>query len=151
MAIPLRFKPLPVDPKRELQRQLEAAPTEHAEALLVLWNLLETAHQKGILDLVDGMIGAKDTIADTIARYASTPEGIAGIRNLLVAVKIAGSIDPEMLDRLAPVFASATAEHKQEKTPPSLWQIFRRTASEDGRRGLSFVTMLLSGLGRALK
>jgi uncharacterized protein YjgD (DUF1641 family) len=144
MAIPLRFKPLPVDPKRELQRQLEAAPTEHAEALLVLWNLLETAHQKGILDLVDGMIGAKDTIADTIARYASTPEGIAGIRNLLVAVKIAGSIDPEM-------FASATAEHKQEKTPPSLWQIFRRTASEDGRRGLSFATLLLSGLGRALK
>jgi uncharacterized protein YjgD (DUF1641 family) len=151
MAIPLRFKPLPVDPKRELQRQLEAAPTEHAEALLVLWNLLETAHQKGILDLVDGMIGAKDTIADTIARYASTPEGIAGIRNLLVAVKIAGSIDPEMLDRLAPVFASATVEHKQEKTPPSLWRIFRRTASEDGRRGLSFVTLLLSGLGRALK
>jgi uncharacterized protein YjgD (DUF1641 family) len=151
MAIPLRFTPLPVDPKRELQRQLEAAPTEHAEALLVLWNLLETAHQKGILDLVDGMIGAKDTIADTIARYASTPEGIAGIRNLLVAVKIAGSIDPEMLDRLAPVFASATAAHKQERTPPSLWQILRRTASEDGRRGLSFVTLLLSGLGRALK
>ena len=60
MAIPLRFKPLPVDPKRELQRQLAAAPTEHAEALLVLWNLLETAHQKGILDLVDGMISAKD-------------------------------------------------------------------------------------------
>lgn len=151
MANPLQFKPLPVDPKRELQRQLEAAPTEHAEALLVLWNLLETAHQKGILDLVDGMIGAKDTIADTIARYASTPEGIAGIRNLLVAVKIAGSIEPEMLDRLAPVFASATAEHKREKTPPSLWQIFRRSTNEDSRRGLSFLTLLLSGLGRALK
>jgi uncharacterized protein YjgD (DUF1641 family) len=151
MANPLRFKPLPVDPKRELQRQLEAAPTEHAEALLVLWNLLETAHRQGVLDLVDGMIGAKDTIADTIARYASTPEGIAGIRNLLVAVKIAGSIDPEMLERLAPVFASATAEHKQERTPPSLWQLFRRSTSEDSRRGLSFVTLLLSGLGRALK
>jgi uncharacterized protein YjgD (DUF1641 family) len=151
MANPLRFKPSPVDPKRELQRQLEAAPTEHAEALLVLWNLLETAHQKGILDLVDGVIGAKDTIADTIARYASTPEGIAGIRNLLMAVKIAGSIDPELLDRLAPVLASATAEHKRERTPPSLWQILRRTANEDGRRGLSFLTLLLSGLGRSLK
>jgi uncharacterized protein YjgD (DUF1641 family) len=151
MANPLRFKPLPVDPKRELQRQLDAAPTEHAEALLVLWNLLETAHRKGILDLVDGMNGAKDTIADTIARYASTPEGIAGIRNLLVAVKIAGSIDPEILDRLAPVFASATAEHKQERTAPSLWQLFRRSTNEDSRRGLSFLTLLLSGLGRALK
>jgi uncharacterized protein YjgD (DUF1641 family) len=151
MAIPLRFKPLPVDPKRELQRELEAAPTVHAEALLVLWQLLETAHQKGILDLADGMIGAKDAIADTIARYANTPEGIAGIRNLLAAVKIAGALDPELLERLGPVVATASAEHRREQRPPSLWQIFRRATSEDGRRGLSFATLLLSGLGRSLK
>jgi uncharacterized protein YjgD (DUF1641 family) len=151
MANPLRFKPLPVDPKRELQRQLEAAPTEHAEALLVLWNLLETAHRQGILDLLDGAIAAKDTIADTIARYAATPEGIAGIRNLLAAVKIAGTLDPELLDRLAPVLAAAAAEHNRERTPPSLWQLLRRSTSEDSRRGLSFLTLLLSGLGRSLK
>jgi len=151
MAIPLRFQPLPVDPKRELQRELEAAPTVHAEALLVLWQLLETAHQKGILDLADGMIAAKDTIADTVARYANTPEGIAGIRNLLTAVKIAGALDPEILERLGPVLTTASAEHKEEIRPPSLWQIFRRASSEDGRRGLSFLTLLLTGLGRSLK
>jgi uncharacterized protein YjgD (DUF1641 family) len=151
MANPLRFKPLPVDPRRELQRQLEAAPTEHAEALLVLWNLLETAHRQGILDLLDGAIAAKDTIADTIASYAATPEGIAGIRNLLAAVKIAGTLDPELLDRLAPVLATAAAEHKRERTAPTLWQLFRRSTSEDSRRGLSFLTLLLSGLGRSLK
>ena len=155
MSVPLRFKPLPVDPKRELQRQLDAAPVEHAEALLVLWNLLETAHEKGILDLVDGMIGAKDTIADTLARSAATPEGIAGLRNLLAAVKLAGSLDPEqfaqLTARLGPALATAAAEHQQERTPPSLWQLLRRTASADSRRGLSFLTLLLSGLGRSLK
>ncbi|HWZ52476.1 MAG TPA: DUF1641 domain-containing protein [Granulicella sp.] len=155
MSIPLRFKPLPVDRKRELQRQLDAAPIEHAEALLVLWNLLETAHEKGILDLVDGMIGAKDAIADTLARYAATPEGIAGLRNLLVVVKLAGTLDPEqfaqLTTRLAPALSTAAAQHQQESTPPSLWQILRRTTSEDGRRGLSFLTLMLSGLGRSLK
>ena len=151
MAIPLNFKPLRVDPKREMQRRLAAAPTEHAEALLVLWDLLETAHDKGILDLLDGMISAKDTIADTVARYANTPEGIASIRNLLGALKILGSLDPELLEKLSSVLLTATAEHQQEQRPPSLWQLFRRSTSEDSRRGLSFMTLLLSGLGRSLK
>ena len=151
MANPLRFKPLPVDPKRELQRQLEAAPTEHAEALLVLWNLLETAHRKGILDLVDGMIGAKDTIADTIARYASTPEGIAGIRNLLTAAKILTELDPEVLEHVSKAMSSATEEHKRETTAPGLWELAKRANSEDSRRGLSFMTLILSSLGKSLK
>lgn len=151
MAIPLNFKPLKVDPRREMERRLAAAPTEHAEALLVLWDLLETAHDKGVLDLLDGMISAKDKIADTVARYANTPEGIASIRNLLAAMKILGSLDPELLDQLSRVIVEADAERKREEKPPSLWQLFRRGVSEDSRRGLSFVTLLLSGLGRSLK
>jgi len=151
MAIPLHFKPLKVDPKRELERRLAEAPTVHAEAMLVLWDLLQTAHDKGVLDLLDGMISAKDTIADTVARYANTPEGIASIRNLLAAAKILGSLDPELLDHLSRVLVEADAEHKREQKPPSLWQLFRRSTSEDSRRGLSFLTLLLSGLGRSLK
>jgi hypothetical protein len=42
-------------------------------------------------------------------------------------------------------------EHRQEKAPPSTWQLFRRATSEDGRRGLSFLTLLLTNLGRSLK
>ena len=99
MAAPLTFKPLPVDHKKELQKRLEAAPVEHGEALLVLWDLLQTAHDQGILDLLDGMVSAKDTIAITIAKYAKTPEGIAAIRNLLATVKLLGQLDPEVLDK----------------------------------------------------
>jgi uncharacterized protein YjgD (DUF1641 family) len=151
MAAPLTFKPLPVDPKTELQRRLAAAPVEHGEALLVLWDLLQTAHDQGILDLFDGLVSAKDKVTETVARYANTPEGIASIRNLLAAAKLLGQLDPEVLDNLSRVLTEATLQHQKEQKPPSLWQLFRRSTSEDSRRGLSFMTLLLSGLGRSLK
>jgi uncharacterized protein YjgD (DUF1641 family) len=151
MAVPLTFKPLPVDHKKELARRLEAAPVEHGEALLVLWDLLQTAHDQGILDLLDGMVSAKDTIALTIAKYAKTPEGIAAVRNLLTAVKILGSIEPELLEYLSAAITSASAEQKRETKPPSLFALAKRALSEDSRRGLSFATMILAGLGRGLQ
>jgi uncharacterized protein YjgD (DUF1641 family) len=151
MANPLNFKPLPVNPKTELQRRLDAAPIEHAEALLVGWDVLQAAHDKGLLDAVHGLIGAKDTITGKVAEYAKLPEGIAAIRNLLAAAKVLTALDPEMLDQVSRVIVSASAEHKKEQKPPSLWQIAKRTMSEDGRRGLSFMTLILSGFGKALK
>lgn len=151
MANPLPFKPATADPRTELQRRLAEAPTEHAEALLVAWDILETAHDQGILDALHGLIGAKDTIAGKLAEYAKTPEGIAGIRNLLAAAKIVAALDPETLDRLSKSVVTASAQHQQEQKPPSLWQLFKRTNSEDGRRGLSFATLLLASVGRSLR
>jgi len=91
MANPIAFKPAPVDPKHELQRRITAAPVEHGEALLVAWDVLDTAHRQGILDTLHGLLGAKDTIAGKLSEYAKLPEGINGIRNLLALAKIAAT------------------------------------------------------------
>jgi len=151
MSNPLPFKPIAADPRTELQRRLVEAPKQHAEALLVAWDILETAHDQGVLDALHGLIGAKDTIAGKLAEYAKTPEGIASLRNLLAAAKILAALDPETLDQLSRSIVAASEQHKQEQKPPSLWQLFKRTNSEDSRRGLSFLTLLLSGMGRSLK
>jgi uncharacterized protein YjgD (DUF1641 family) len=151
MANPIAFKPITVDFKLDLQRRLEKAPSEHAAAMLQAWDVLEAAHEAGVLDLLHGMLESKDTIINTLSKYASQPEGVAGIRNLLTAAKILTEVDPEFLERISKVMVSAKEEHKQERTPPSLFQIAKRANSEDGRRGLSFMTLILSGLGRSLK
>src|SRR5580692_406866 len=143
MAKPLEFKPLTVNFKADLQRRLEKAPDEHAAALLAAYDVLEAAYDEGLLDLLHGMIGSKDTIITTRSRYAKQPEGVAGIRNLLTAAKILTELDPEVLDHVSKVMASATEEHKREQTPPSLFQLAMRANSEDSRRGLSFMTMVL--------
>jgi uncharacterized protein YjgD (DUF1641 family) len=151
MANPIAFKPITVDFKLDLQRRLEKAPSEHAAAMLQAWDVLEAAHEAGVLDLLHGMLESKDTIINTLSKYASQPEGVAGIRNLLTAAKILTEVDPELLERISKVMVSAKEEHKQERTPPSLFQIAKRANSEDGRRGLSFMTLILLGLGRSLK
>jgi uncharacterized protein YjgD (DUF1641 family) len=151
MAVPLNFKPAPVDPHLELQRRLEAAPVEHAEALLVLYDIIQSAHDNGLLDTVHGAVAGRDAIAGKLAEMARTPEGIAGIRNLLQSAKLLAAIDPKFLENFSDALANAGEQQQRERTPPSLWQIFKRATSDDGRQGLSFATHLLTGLGRSLK
>jgi len=151
MANPLTFKPNPVDPHLELDRRLREAPHQHAEALLVLYDTLQAAHDKGVLDALHGMISAKDTIAGKLAEFGKTPEGEAGLRNLLQTAKLFAAIETEHLERLSNAFADADAQLKLERTPPTLWQLFKRASSEDGRRGLSFFTLFLTRLSRALE
>ena len=150
MANPLSFKPK-VDPKLELERQLEAAPLENAEALLVAYDILKTAHANGTLDLVNGLIGGRDIIASKVAEYAKLPGGIAAIRNLLALSKILMAFDPETLDELTKSITTATGQHRAEVKPPSLWALARRATSEDSRRGLSLMTLALEAIGKSLR
>ena len=149
MANPLQFKPHIGDPHQELERRLAAAPREHAEALLVAWDLLQTAHDKGILDLAQGLIGGRDIIATELAAAANNPNSISALRNLISMGRILASLDPATLDHLAKALDGAALQKEAEQKPPSLWQLFRRISSDDGRRGLSFITTILTGLGRS--
>jgi uncharacterized protein YjgD (DUF1641 family) len=151
MAHAITFKPAPVDYHQELMHRVENAPREHAEALLVLWDTLETAHRQGVLELVQGLIGGKDIITGKLAESASLPESVAAIRNGIALARLLGSVDPEMLQRLARGMENAQKQHKEEDNPPSLWRLFRRSTSPNARRGLSFLTHLLIALGRASK
>jgi hypothetical protein len=151
MAKPLSFTPNPVDPHLELERRLAAAPREHAAALLVVYDILDAAHQNGTLDAVHGLVTARDKIFGSLAEFAKTPQGETALLNLLQAAKILTALDPAILDHLSRATQETSEQHKQERTPPSSWQLFRRATSEDGRRGLSFFTLLLTSLGRSLK
>jgi uncharacterized protein YjgD (DUF1641 family) len=141
MANPITELPRKVDPRQELERRLAAAPMQHAEAILVAVDLLEEAHDQGLLDLLLGAVGSKDAIFGKLAEYAKEPVSTQALRNLLILGKLLGSIDPEMLRH-----ATAPAADKE---PPSLWQLFKQIRSKDGRRGLGIATGLLASLGRA--
>ena len=150
MANPLAYKLPTVEPRLELDRRLAAAPREHGEALLAAWDLLESAHNQGVLDALQGAVNARDTIAGTLAQYARQEESIHAMRNALALVQILGSLDPQILESVATAMAEASEQHRNEEKPPSLWKLIRRVNSEDSRRGLSFLTLMLAGLGRSM-
>ena len=145
MANPLAFTPLPFDPKDGLMRRLEAAPRAHAEALLVGYDLLQEAHDQGILDALHGLVHAKDAVAIHLAEAASVPESVAALRNVIAAAKILGSIEPETMSCIA---AAMSSSGKKKTDPPlSLWGLFKKATSVEGRRGLTVAVELLAALG----
>lgn len=150
MAIPIPYRKPEVDAHAELMRQLEAAPREHARALLVSWQLLQTAHDKGILDLVHGLMGGRDIVALEMGKAMKSGEIVNLVRNSIALGGLLASLDPERLERLSGEVGKAWTEKPEEK-PPSLWQLFKRATSEDGRRGLAFATRLLTGIGSATR
>ena len=149
MANPIAFQPKPVNPKLELQRRLDAAPVEHGEALLVAWDLLEKAHEEGLLDLIHGLIGAKDFIAGKIAEYARLPDGVSGIRNLMGVAKLLMILDPDTLLAITKGLETATKQHRQEQKAPGLWTLTRRVTSEDRRRAHARVTQKQGAVGHS--
>ncbi len=151
MANPIAFTPKSVNPKLELQRRLDEAPNQHAEALLVAYDILEAAHQQGVLDAVHGALVARDTIVTLLAKYSAEPLSINVLRNGMALAKILGSINPDPISKLSKHLDEAMESHKKEQKPPSLWQLFRRSTNEDSRRGLSFMTLMLQAVGRATR
>ena len=122
MAGPISFKPLPVDPHQELMHRVEAAPREHAEALLVAWDLLQTAHDQGILDLAQGLLGGRDLIAGKLAEAGAMPESVAAVRNLIALGRIVSTLDPDMLQRFA--------REMQLRARPKVRQEFKNTQAK---------------------
>jgi uncharacterized protein YjgD (DUF1641 family) len=141
MAVPITFQPKKIDPREELQRRLEAAPMKHAESILVALDLLETAHTQGLLGLAEGAIASKEAVFAKLAEYGKQPESTNALRNLLTLGKLAGSLDPEMLELIAKGRAPGPTE------PPSLLKLFLRAGRRDVRRGLGTMLDLLGLLG----
>lgn len=149
MAQPIEFVPKPVDPKMELQRRLESAPREHAEALLVAYDLLEEAHRQGLLDALHGAIAAKDTILGLLAEYSADPAGVNALRNLAALARLVGTLKPESAAEFSKELPGLVEQYGRRPEPPSLWELYKILREPDARRGLALLASMLTALGRA--
>ena len=145
MATPIAFKPKPIDPREGLRKKLEAAPMEHAEALLVGYDLIQAAHDEGILDLLHGMVQQKDTVFEHLAMGAKKQESVDAFRNLISLGKVLTAIEPETMSCIAEALSTQSKQKREE--PATLWQLFKRVGSREGRRGMTLVVELLVALG----
>ena len=141
MSQPISFKTRRRDFREELRVRLEHAPADHAEAILASYEVLQGLHDRGVLELLRGVLGGGDRILEIAVEAAKTPEAIHGIRNLIIMLKLAGSIDPDQLH------AALDVGHKQA---PSLWEIGKRARTDDARRGMETAVALLGIFGAAL-
>ena len=131
----------PKDSREDLARRLQEAPSEHAEALLAGYDLLQRLHEKGIIDLVNGLLSAGDTVVERVVDVISSREVVTALRMALIFVNLLSSINP---DELHTVISNAGKE------TPSLLAIGKQATSQDARRGMAAAVGLLAVFGAAL-
>ncbi len=151
MARPIPLELPKRDPREELLSRLEKAPTEHAEAILAGLEVLQGLHDRGVLELLRGVLDGGNKILEIIVEATKSPEAIRGIRNLLIMTKVVGSIDPEVLKKFAVAVpdAMAGAAAAQEKEPPGFWEVLRILSSGNLRRGLAQMNNVLEACGKS--
>ena len=138
--VPLR------DPRQELRARLESASVEHAPAVLAAYEVLQALHDRGILDLLRGALGAGDKIVGSAVEAVRAPESIRATRNALLLSKALGTIEPELFAGFVQAIPEAMVQAGREDSRP--WPLFRALRSRDFRRGLGAVNRLLETLGR---
>jgi uncharacterized protein YjgD (DUF1641 family) len=143
MAVAVDFRNFqPSDSREDLIHRIEQAPTEHAEAILAAYDLLQLLHEKNVLNLLNGLLSASDTVVNHLVSVINSKEMTAALRIVLMFGNILKSVDP---DKVGAVIAEAG------KNETSLLSIGKQAASKDARRALTTAVGLLNILGDALE
>src|SRR5882762_11092404 len=116
MAQPIAFH-APAKPKEANMERLRNASEEHADALLSAYELLQLLHDRGVLNLLRGMVGGGDELIGTITAAVDTPESIRAIRNFLLLTKFFANIPPDVLTSLAHTVNAGAKREKAHKAP----------------------------------
>lgn len=148
MAQPIAFLPTLKQAAANSER-LRTAPAEHADALLSTYELLQLLHDRGVLNLLRGLVGAGDQLIGTVTAAVDTPESIRAIRNFILLTKFFAGIPPNVLHSLVET-VSAGAEREKSHRAPGLLHLLWRLRNEDSRHAAAVALDLLEGLGKGL-
>jgi uncharacterized protein YjgD (DUF1641 family) len=152
MARPIAFDLPPRDPRIELRKRLEEAPIEHAEALLDSYELLQQLHDRGVLQLVRGLVGASDRVVETAVDASRSDESVRAIRNALILGKMLGAINPEVLQCVANAAGeSLGCYQKPVIEPPGLLSLLGQFRHKELRRSIALINRFLETLGNQIK
>jgi uncharacterized protein YjgD (DUF1641 family) len=122
---------------------------EHADAVESAYEVLQLLHDRGVLNLMRGLLGAGDRVIENLVEAVDTPESIRVIRNFLLLTKFFGNIPPETLNSLAVAAIEAAKTEKSHKAP-GLFALYRRLRKEDTRHALAVTLDLLESVGKSL-
>jgi uncharacterized protein YjgD (DUF1641 family) len=151
MAQPIPLELPPRDPREERNSRLQQAPLEHAEAVLAAYEVLQGLHDRGVLELMRGMLGGSEKILEQVVAVGSGAQSIRATRNLLLLVTTLGEIEPALLSDLTRALPKALVQaNAEEAKPPGLFKLMSTFWNKDFRHGLAAFNDLLVVFGRNL-
>jgi uncharacterized protein YjgD (DUF1641 family) len=152
MALPIAFEVKPYDPREKLREKVEAAPIEHAEALLESYELLQQLHRTGTLRALTGALGAGNQILETAVDAAGSCEAVSATRNAILLGKMLASINPEILKGIVVAVGETLGSYKKPVIePPGLFALLSQFRHKELRRSIALVNRFLESLGNQIK
>jgi len=148
MAQPVQFTPPPASATNSAEL-LEEALHQHTDAIVSGLELLQLLHDRGILSLLRGLVGAGDQLTGILAGAAGTPESLRGIRNFILLTKFFANVPPEVLEGLVRA-ATEGAEREKAQGAPGVLQLLRRAGSENSRHAIAVTLDLLESVGKVI-
>lgn len=89
----------PENSRDDLARRIREAPSEHADALLAAFALLQKLHDVGLLSLASGVISAGNTIIDHLAEVADSAQAVTALRTALIFGSVLNTLDANELSQ----------------------------------------------------
>lgn len=148
MAQPISFA-LPSKNGAHSGEHIQHAAETHAEAIASALDLLQLLHDRGILDLLRGMLAASDQLVGSLTAAVDTPEAIRAIRNFILLTRFFGSIPPDILRSLVETVIAGAAREETHRAP-GLLQLLRRLGNENSRHAVAVTLDLLEAVGKGL-
>jgi uncharacterized protein YjgD (DUF1641 family) len=148
MAQPILLTITPSIEPASIERLDEALRT-HSDAILSALQLLQLLHDRGVLDLLRGLVGAGDQLAGMATAAIDSPESLRAIRNFILLTKFFASIPPDVLNSLVRT-AMDGAEREKSNRAPGILQLLGRMNSENSRHAIAVTLDLLESVGKGL-
>ncbi len=128
---------------------ISQAADQHAEAIVSALEVLQLLHDRGVLNLLRGVLAAGDCVVESVTAAVDTPEAVRSIRNFILLTKFFGSIPPDVLSSLAQT-AIEGAEREKSHRAPGAWPLLRRLSSKNTRHALAVALDLVEAVGKGL-
>jgi uncharacterized protein YjgD (DUF1641 family) len=152
MAQPIAFEVPPYDPRETLRKRLEAAPVEHAEALLESYELLRQLHETGTLRVLTGALAASNQILETAVDAARSAEAVRAMRNAILLGKMLAGINPEILEGMVTAVSETLGSYEKPVIePPGLFALLSQFRRKELRRSVALINGFLESLGNQIK
>lgn len=143
MAIAVEFREFtPKNSRNDLIRRLEEAPEKHAEAILAGYELLQRLHEKGLIDLANGLLSASETIIERVADVVSSKQAITAVRLALICGGLIDLVDPDKV--------SAVLSPTKNK-PHTLWRVIKQAVASYFRLVLVTAIELVKVFGHSIR
>jgi uncharacterized protein YjgD (DUF1641 family) len=115
----------------------------------LLHEVLQGLQDRGVLELLRGALRSSDKVLQILVDAVNTPEAICGIRNFMILIRIAGTLEPELLEALAQGVPEGLAQAKIPE-PLGLWKLLKKLSSQDTRRAMTAMICVLESSGKSL-